>query len=58
MKSSREQGKSDNKQEGIRTKANRPLRDRDPNVYNLILKRPQDDLDLEMTLTLMIILIL
>ena len=41
-----------NKQESIRTKANRPLRDRNPNIYNLILKRPQNDLDLEMTLTL------
>ena len=36
----------------IRMKANRPLRDRNPNTYNLIVERPQNDLDLEMTLTL------
>ena len=46
------------KQESIRTKGNRPLRDRNPNTYNLILERPQNELDIEMTLTLMIILIL
>ena len=45
-------------QESIRTKANRPLRDRNLNTYNLILKRTENDHDLEMTLTLMIILIL
>ena len=45
-------------QESIRTKANHPLRNKNPNTNNLILKRPQNDLDLEMTLTLMIISIL
>ena len=44
-------------QESIQTKANRPLRDRNPNTYNLILKRPQYDLDLEMTLTLIILIL-
>ena len=43
-------------QESIRMRANRPLRDRNPNTYNLILERPQNDLNLEMNLTLMIIL--
>ena len=42
----------------IRMEANRPLWDRNPNTYNLILERPQNDLDLGITLTLMIILIL
>ena len=40
------------KQENIRTKAKYPLRDRNPNTYNLILGRPQNDLDLEMTMSL------
>ena len=31
----------------IRTKASRPLRDRNPNTCNLIRKRPQNDLDLD-----------
>ena len=35
----------------IWTKANCQLWDRNPNTYNLILKRCQNDLDLEMTLT-------
>ena len=35
----------------IQTKANRPLQDRNQNTYNLILKRSQNDLALEMTLT-------
>ena len=33
----------------IQTKAKCLLWDRNPNTYNLILKRPQNDLDLEMT---------
>ena len=39
-------------QESIWTKANRPFRDRNPNTCNLILERPQNGLDLEMTLIL------
>ena len=31
----------------IRTKANCPLRNRNPNTYNLILERPQNDFDLD-----------